>query len=81
MKTYTEAVNEEYNWITLTLAETIHAATKAGNASDAEVARLRGLALELHAELMVDEKPAKNFFHIMEELKGVVGDLSRAINA
>lgn len=81
MQTYTEAVTEEYNWITVTLAETIHSAVKAEIESDPEVARLRGVALELHGELMVDEKPAKNFFHIMEELKGILGDLSRAINA
>ena len=79
MRTYTEAVTEEYTWITETMQNIWNQAFDANAIYDPEVVYLHDLAVTFHKELKVGEEYADNFFRIMEELKGVLGDLGRAI--
>jgi len=79
MRTYTEAVTEEYNWITKSKNKMFDEAYASGKALDTELRDLFNLASFLHSELYRHGKFADNFFHIMEELKSVLGDYQRAI--
>lgn len=79
MRTYEEAVTEEYNWITKTMDELWEEAYQAGKVLEPELRDLYNLASLFHSELKTNGQFSKNFFHIMEELKGVLGDYGRAI--
>jgi len=79
MRTYTEAMTEEYNWITSTKNKMFDEAYASGKALETELRDLYNLASLFHGELYRNGKFADNFFHIMEELKGVLGDYGRAI--
>lgn len=79
MRTYTEAVTEEYDWITETITELLQEAFNAGKHEDLEIIKLGSQAWGLHSRLRTEDGYATNFFQIMEYLKGILGDLGRAI--
>lgn len=79
MRTYDEAVQEEYTWITKTMDELWNEAYEAGKVLETELRDLYNLASLFHSQLKVNGQFSKNFFHIMEELKAVLGDYGRAI--
>lgn len=79
MRTYIEAVNEEYDWITSTINELWEEAYESGKVLDSEPRKLYNHAIFLKTQLKVNGEFNKDFFHIMEELKGVTGAYMRAI--
>lgn len=79
MRTFTEAAQEEYNWITEAMTKIWNEAFDANKIYDPKIVHLHELAIDFHNELKVGEEYADNFFHTMEYLKGVLGDLGRAI--
>jgi hypothetical protein len=76
MRTFTEAAQEEYDWITEVIAD-YEADVK--KSFSGKVQRLYSQAQTFHGFLMEDGEFAKDFFHTMEMLKGICGDLGRAI--
>lgn len=79
MRTYEEAVTEEYDWITDTMTNLWHQAFDANAIYDPEVVRLHELARDFHSRLLDGDGYARDFFRTMESLKGILGDLGRAI--
>jgi hypothetical protein len=79
MRTYEEAVTEEYNWITETITDLWKEAFEAGKTYDLEIIKLGSLAWNFHSRLLTEDGYATDFFHTMESLKGICGDLGRAI--
>lgn len=81
MRTYIEAVNEEYDWITSTINELWEEAYESGKVLDSEPRELYNHAVFLRRQLKPNGEFSKDFFRIMEELKGVTGDYMRAIRS
>lgn len=79
MRTYTEAAQEEYDWITETIRDMWNQAFDANKIYDLEVIRLERLARKFHNRLRQGDDFAPDFFHTMESLKAVLGDMGRAI--
>lgn len=79
MRTYDEAVQEEYTWITDTMIHLWYKAFDANKIYDPEIVRLHELARDFHSRLRTEDGYARDFFHTMESLKGILGDLGRAI--
>jgi hypothetical protein len=76
MRTFTEAAQEEYTWITEVIADYEDDVKASFNP---RVQSLYSQAKNFHSFLKEDGEFAKDFFHTMEMLKGICGDLGRAI--
>lgn len=75
-----EAMNREHTWITETIIDIWNQAFDANKIYDPEVIRLDKLARDFHSRLRTEDGYARDFFHTMESLKGILGDLRRAIH-
>lgn len=68
-------MNREYDWIRESLSRCHHEAQVAGVFDDTKFRELRAFAEFFKGELREGGEFSTEFFHVMEELKAVVGDM------